>query len=362
MAQELGKQRQMVEVLSRNYFEDAKDISDKDVLCDLAETVGLNRDEVWRRLQEAEGPLQQHVSAAYNEFSAKLNEVPFFLLRDRVSGNGVEVGGRKSVENWEGFLENTLEKGRLVGATIQGLNGVDVRLDEAIPTSPITMALDAQHGWTSQAWPFTDDDFRRMDESPDTSMYAEPRFVTHLDDASLARLTNVYQSVFATAPSDCAILDLCSSWISHFPADMPSEARVVVHGINERELKANMQATEHHVQDLNENPRLPYEDGSFHFVTNALSVQYLTDPRAVFSEVHRLLKPGGMAIVAFSHRCFIEKAVNVWAKETYDGEGHVHVINKYFQHGPAGGWAHVSSVDVSPSHGDPMWLVTAVKA
>merc|ERR1719359_2080991 len=149
------------------------------------------------------------------------------------------------------------------------------------------MALDAQHGWTSQAWPFTDSDFRRMDESPDTSMYAEPRFVTHLDDASLARLTNVYQSVFATAPSDCAILDLCSSWISQFAADMPSEARVVVHGINERELKANMQATEHHVQDLNENPRLPYEDGSFHFVTNALSVQYLTDPRAVFSEVHR---------------------------------------------------------------------------
>ena len=31
--------------------------------------------------------------------------------------------------------------------------------------------------------------------------------------------------------------------------------------------------------------------------------------------------------------------------------------------GSSGGWAHVSSADVSPHHsrGDPMWLVTAVK-
>ena len=37
-------------------------------------------------------------------------------------------------------------------------------------------------------------------------------------------------------------------------------------------------------------------------------VQYLKKPREVFSELQRVLKPGGMAVVAFSHRSFIEKA------------------------------------------------------
>lgn len=248
-----------------------------------------------------------------------------------------------------------------MGMTIPGLDGAEVRVDEANPTSPISMALDAQHEWTQEEWPYTQEDFGRMDETPDTGMYSEPRFVNHLDDSSLAKLTNAYQSFFAAAPPDCSILDLCSSWVSHFPQDMPKEARVVVHGINERELNANMQATERFTQDLNENPQLPFADNSFDFVTNALSVQYLTDPRAVFADMNRVLRPGGVAMVAFSHRCFIEKAVNVWAKETYDGEGHVHLISKYFQHGPVGEWTNISSFDVSPSHGDPMWLVTAVK-
>ena len=39
-------------------------------------------------------------------------------------------------------------------------------------------------------------------------------------------------------------------------------------------------------------------------------MQYLTNPRAVFAEMQRVLKPGGMAVVAFSHRCFIEKAAS----------------------------------------------------
>jgi len=356
MAQQVGKQRQMVDVISKAYFEDAKDISDVKVLCKLAQEVGLNIEEVGKEVQ-------QRVTAKHTEFSDKLGEVPYFVLRDRASGNGVDVGGRKSVEEWEAVLEATQMKGSLVGMTIPGLNGADVRLDEANPTSPISMALDAQHNYTPQAWPYTEQDFSRMDESPDTGMYAEPRFVNHLDDSSLTRLTNFYRSVFAQAPEGFSVLDLCSSWVSHFPQELIENAgRVAVHGLNERELKANMQATETCVQDLNGNSRLPFEDNSFHYLTNTCSVQYLTDPRAVFEEMHRVLRPGGMAIVAFSHRCFLEKAVNVWANETYDGEGHAHLVSRYFQHGPAQGWTHLSTVDVSPSHGDPMWLVTAVKA
>merc|ERR1719203_1690490 len=192
-------------------------------------------------------------------------------------------------------------------------------------------------------------------------MYSQPRLVNHLDDVSLARLREVYRSLFQASAPGFSVLDLCSSWTSHFPQECLEGARVAVHGLNEQELRANSQATEIHVQDLNADPRLPWAEGSFDFVTLALSVQYLTDPRAVFAEMNRVLRPGGVAILAHSHRCFIEKAVKLWADETDDGEGHTHVVCRYFQHSPMGGWVHLSSADVSPQHGDPMWLVIAVK-
>lgn len=53
--------------------------------------------------------------------------------------------------------------------------------------------------------------------------------------------------------------------------------------------------------------RLPYEDNSFDVVTNAVSVDYLTRPLEMFREMHRVLKPGGQAIMSFSNRCFPTK-------------------------------------------------------
>ena len=35
--------------------------------------------------------------------------------------------------------------------------------------------------------------FRRMDESDDADFYAEARLVTHIDDATIARLTQAYR-------------------------------------------------------------------------------------------------------------------------------------------------------------------------
>ncbi len=41
------------------------------------------------------------------------------------------------------------------------------------------------------------------------------------------------------------------------------------------------------------------------------SVQYLQQPERVFAEIHRLLKPGGVCIMAFSNRMFASKAIQV---------------------------------------------------
>ncbi len=54
-------------------------------------------------------------------------------------------------------------------------------------------------------------------------------------------------------------------------------------------------------------PKLPYEDNSFDVITNAVSVDYLAKPMEVFKEMHRVLKPGGQAIMSFSNRCFPTK-------------------------------------------------------
>jgi len=274
------------------------------------------------------------------------------------------------MEAWEESLGSVLEKGQRYGMPVSGKDGKIVWLAEANPTSPISMSFDAQQGYVPEGWQYGPADFKRLDESNDEHMYAVPRIgVQHLDDSSLLSLTEVDRSVLSTFPNDSplSILDMCSSWISHLPADqlqgsIRSSVRVAVHGLNAQELEANSVATERHVQDLNSDPRLPWDDESFDFVSNALSVQYLTRPREVFAEMHRVLKPGGVAVVAFSHRSFIEKCVNVWAREPNDGEGHALILRNYLLGSVPEGWAHLSCADVSPRNGDPMWVVIASKS
>ena len=99
------------------------------------------------------------------------------------------------------------------------------------------------------------------------------------------------------------MLDLCSSWISHLPDDLKL-GRVAGLGMNEEELKRNGRLTEYVVQDLNEEPKLPYDDESFDYICNVVSVDYLNKPREIFQEMFRVLRPGGTAIMSFSNRCF----------------------------------------------------------
>ena len=90
--------------------------------------------------------------------------------------------------------------------------------------------------------------------------------------------------------------------------------RVAGLGMNQEELVRNKQLTEFAVRDLNLDPTLPYADNSFDFITNCVSVDYLTRPLEVFKEIHRCLKPGGVAIMSFSNRCFPTKAIAIWTQ------------------------------------------------
>ena len=165
--------------------------------------------------------------------------------------------------------------------------------------------------------------FAKADPSPDAEFYAEPRFVTHIDEDAVAVVTGLYRELF---PAGGVVLDLMSSWVSHLPKEI-AFAEVVGHGLNRAELAANPRLTRFFVQDLNENPSLPLDTDAFDGAGLCVSIQYLRRPVAVLREAARVLKPGGPVAITFSNRCFPTKAVAVW--QALDGAGHCRLVALY---------------------------------
>lgn len=216
------------------------------------------------------------------------------------------------------------------------------------------------------SWPYDDEDMKRMDESKDMYFYTSPRFVTHIDDGAIGAVTEYYREALTTGDD---VLDICSSWISHLPAELEL-GRVVGVGMNAQELDANERLTEFVQRDLNESPVLPFEDESFDACLNVVSVDYLNKPKEIFAEMHRVLRPGGQAIMSFSNRCFPTKAVAVWLAS--GDAGRRRIVGSYFALSPAHGWKDITALDITgagvptPNPGEnPLlfatsWLKTAV--
>lgn len=165
----------------------------------------------------------------------------------------------------------------------------------------------------------------KLDETKDTDFYSFPRLVTHVDEGFIEQLTNLYRE---RLKPNTRILDLMSSWVSHLPEEIEF-ARVEGHGMNEEELAKNPRLNHFFVQDLNANPKLPFADADFDAVLIAVSVQYLQYPEAIFTEIHRILKPGGIVIVSFSNRMFYQKAIAAWRDGT--DMSRIELVKHYFR-------------------------------
>lgn len=197
--------------------------------------------------------------------------------------------------------------------------------------------------------------FSRYDSSPDELFYQSPRLVTHIDDAAIGAVTQLYREQF---PTGDAILDLMSSWVSHLPPEIEYH-RVVGVGMNEAELRANPRLSKYFVQNLNEQARLDFSDGEFDGCGICVSIQYLTRPVEVLCEVARVLKADAPLVITFSNRCFATKAVAAW--QTLDERGHGELVSHYLRE--TGGWSDIEILDRSPSrHSDPLWAVVAKRA
>jgi len=164
----------------------------------------------------------------------------------------------------------------------------------------------------------------KLDDTDDSLFYSFPRFVTHVDDRFIQQLTDLYQK---RLKPNTRIFDMMSSWVSHLPDELEF-AYIEGHGMNEEELARNSRLNHYFVQNLNQNPKLPLSDQDFDAVLNCVSVQYLQYPDAIFSEIHRILKPGGIAIISFSNRMFHQKAITAWRDNSEIGR--VELVKRYF--------------------------------
>jgi SAM-dependent methyltransferase len=166
-----------------------------------------------------------------------------------------------------------------------------------------------QARWRSQPTDFWSDlPFLRLDPSPDNEFYAKARMVHHLDSTALDQVARLYGRLL---PVGSRLLDLMSSWTSHLPVHL-HPSHVVGLGMNAEELDANPLLGQRLVHDLNLDPRLPFDTGSFDAVICTVSVEYLTKPLEVFAEVRRVLRPGGRFVATFANRWFPPKVIKVW--------------------------------------------------
>lgn len=205
---------------------------------------------------------------------------------------------------------------------------------------------------------------QKLDDTDDKLFYAYPRFVTHVDEGFIQQLTDLYTE---RLQPNTRILDMMSSWVSHLPEEMQF-THVEGHGLNAEELARNPQLNHYVVQNLNDNPQLPFADEDFDAVLNCVSVQYVQYPEAVFSEIHRILKPRGVAIISFSNRMFFQKAIQAWRDASEPTR--VELVKNYFASVPGFTTpeviAHKSTVPnflqwLGAPGGDPFYAVIAYK-
>lgn len=198
--------------------------------------------------------------------------------------------------------------------------------------------------------PFPTGFFERADGSGDQTFYSWPRLVTHIDNDAIAAVGALYEELGI----DGEVLDLMSSWVSHFRAP---PARLTVLGMSAEELQANSVAAVRVVHDLNSDPLLPFPDSSFDGVVCCVSVDYLTRPLEVFAEVACVLRPGGPFVCTFSNRCFPTKAIRGWLYAS--DEERCEIVSRYFDLTPGFDEPHRERRTPAFHRGDPLLAVWA---
>ena len=130
--------------------------------------------------------------------------------------------------------------------------------------------------------------------------------MTHIDDGAIAAVGALYDELGITG----AVLDLMSSWVSHF-----REAPRRAHGARHERRRARRQpaGVERVVHDLNADPRAAVRRRLLRRTRSAACRSTTsTRPVEVFRDVAACVRPGGLFVCTFSNRLFPTKAIRGW--------------------------------------------------
>lgn len=202
--------------------------------------------------------------------------------------------------------------------------------------------------------------FKRLDSSPDSTFYADPRFTEHIDDKAVQTLTRYNTLLVKNASTTPDVLDIGCSHVSHISSTALNLSGL---GMNAEEMSRNPLLTRPNsriVQDLNTNPVLPFSSNSFDVVLMQLTVDYLTRPVKVLKAISQTLKPNGVFAVTFSDRVFMSKQVGIWSgRDDFD---HILTVVGYVAKSVLiGGTFDISTLNVKVLEGggksDPLYSV-----
>ena len=202
--------------------------------------------------------------------------------------------------------------------------------------------------------PYPQDSFRKDDETDDELFYVDPRLVVHVDDNAINSIQSYYSEVL---PENATVLDLMSSWKSHFPKNKQFKKKVGL-GLNATEMANNPELDEFFVQDINADPTLPFNANYFDAVVIVVSIQYVSKPIELFQEIARILKPNSFCHVIYSNRMFPTKAVWLW--KALSDDMRAQLVASYFHSTDNFGTPEFKNItEVSDSPVDPVFVVSS---
>lgn len=170
-----------------------------------------------------------------------------------------------------------------------------------------------------EIWPYTQEDFERVNEDPDSLFWSTPNYHTILHPETIQRLRVYYGYLLPRAGS---ILDLCAGPRSYYPYAIETSVwsktlEVVGVGMNLEELRVNsvLQAeSSRKVHNLNEDHNVYHAVGArqFNAATCVLSIMYLTSPCQMLESLRSCMVGGGRVHIVVNNICRKDKTIKKW--------------------------------------------------
>lgn len=181
--------------------------------------------------------------------------------------------------------------------------------------------------------------------------------VTVMDEEAVTALKNHYSFYLRDGMS---VLELGAAENSYLPENLRLSRHVGV-GLNQELMDQNKALTEPPVvmdladvtddeMGLRNEGRLGDAD-TYDAILFTNTLEFLTKPREVMKSCWRLLKPGGIVLVAFLDRealkdSFGEAQTKMW--RNYNDDQHMWMMGSFFQFSVGNGWAGLKGFDISP--------------